>query len=198
MTDAADFLGNVSLFSLLQACDLKRVAESTHRHVYHDGDMIIREGENDNRLFVIVSGEVEVVKDLGEKDERSVRILGPHSYFGEMALIDDLERSASVLARGETEVLSLTKAQLQQEIERYPTMAFELLQMLSRRMRAIEKTMIQTLGTLLPICANCKKIRTEDHLWIDIDEYIQDHSETEFTYSMCPACSQKLYPQFYK
>ena len=198
MPEAIEFLSKVSIFSLMSEQDLKRIAGSAQHHVFHNGDIIIREGDRDNSLFIVMRGEVEVIKDMGKQCERFIRILGPCSYFGEMALIDDLARSASVVAKGDAEVLSLTQSQLRREIEKYPALAFELLQMLSRRVRAIEKTMINTLGTFLPICSNCKKIRIKGESWVNIDEYIQDHSETEFTYSICPECSEKIYPQFYK
>jgi CRP-like cAMP-binding protein len=166
--------------------------------LFHEGDVIIREGDRDNRLFIVVSGEVEVKKNFGSKNETSLGTLGPLSYFGEMALIDDLVRSASVIAKKDTEVISLDQWNLRQEIERYPAMAIELLQLLSWRIRAIEKNMIRTLGALLPICANCKKIRDENNLWISIEEYITDHSEAEFSHSICPGCAENLYPDFYK
>jgi len=70
--------------------------------------------------------------------------------------------------------------------------------MLSRRIRAIEKSMINTLGAYLPVCANCKNIREVDGLWTPIEEYIADHSETEFSHSICPECLKKLYPEYYK
>ena len=193
-----EFLAKVSLFSLVSESDLERIAKLASRHRFDTGDIIIREGDPDKRLFVIVSGEVEVIKGLGGKNERHVATLGPLSYFGEMALIDDLVRSASVVGKEETEVLCLHQWNLRREIERSPAIAFELLQMLSRRIRAIEKSMIHTLGTFLPVCANCKNIREVDGSWTPIEEYIADHSETEFSHSICPGCSKKLYPEFYK
>jgi CRP-like cAMP-binding protein len=193
-----DFLAKVHIFSLLKKRDLQRIAKLTRHHLFHEGDVIIREGDRDNRLFIVVSGEVEVKKNLGSKNETPLGTFGPLSYFGEMALIDDLVRSASVIAKKDTEVISLDQWNLRQEIERYPAMAIELLQLLSWRIRAIEKNMIRTLGALLPICANCKKIRDENNLWIPIEEYIADHSEAEFSHSICPGCAENLYPDFYK
>jgi PAS domain S-box-containing protein len=55
-------------------------------------------------------------------------------------------------------------------------------------------TQIQTLGGLLPICASCKKIRDEEGRWNHIENYIQSHSEAEFTHSFCPDCVRILYP----
>ena len=198
MVTEVDFLSKVSIFSLMKKEDLERLAKQTQHHFFHKGEVIIREGGRDRRLFIIISGEVEVIKDLGSKNERHLRTLGPHSYFGEMSLIDDLVRSASVVAKGDTQILSLDQWNLRKEIEKYPVMAFELLQMLSRRIRTIEKSMINMLGALLPICANCKKIRESNGTWTPIEEYITDRSEAEFSHSICQECAKKLYPDFIK
>jgi len=48
----------------------------------------------------------------------------------------------------------------------------------------------------LPICASCKKIRDDKGYWNQIEAYIGDHSETEFTHTICPECMKKLYPDF--
>ena len=194
----ADLLSEVSVFSKMKKEDVQRIAKLAKYHLFHEGDVIIREGDPGRQLFVIVSGKVEIIKGLGGNNERRVRIFGPHSYFGEMALIDGLIRSASVVAKKETKVLSLDQLDLCQEIEKYPTLAIELLQMLSRRIRAIEKSMINTLGAYLPVCANCKNIREVDGSWTPIEEYIAEHSETEFSHSICPECLKKLYPEYYK
>ena len=55
---------------------------------------------------------------------------------------------------------------------------------------------VQTLGGLLPICANCKKIRDDKGYWNRLEAYIQKHSEAEFTHSICPDCVAELYPEF--
>jgi len=198
MVTEVDFLCKVPIFSLMKKEDLERLAKQTQHHFFHKGEVIIREGGRDRRLFIIISGEVEVIKGLGSKNERHLRTLGPHSYFGEMSLIDDLVRSASVVAKGDTQILSLDQWNLRKEIEKYPVMAFELLQMLSRRIRTIEKSMINMLGALLPICANCKKIRESNGTWTPKEEYITDRSEAEFSHSICQECAEKLYPEFYK
>ncbi|MGD8228224.1 MAG: cyclic nucleotide-binding domain-containing protein [Desulfobacteraceae bacterium] len=194
----AEVLAKVSLFSGMKASDLERIASVAQSHVFQAGETIIREGDRDGRLFVIVSGEVEVIKGLGKKNARYVRTLGPLNYFGEMALIDDLVRSASVVAKGETGVLILDQQSFRQDIERYPAMAFELMRMLSQRIRAIEKTIVDAIGGLLPICAHCKKIREDDGSWVPIEKYISDHSEAEFSHGLCPDCLKSLYPQYAK
>jgi len=53
---------------------------------------------------------------------------------------------------------------------------------------------VKTLSGLLPICANCKKIRDDKGYWNQIEAYISDHSEADFSHSICPECAKKLYP----
>jgi CRP-like cAMP-binding protein len=197
MSTEVDSLSKVSIFSLMKEEDLERIAKKTQHHLFHEGDVIIREGDRDKRLFIILNGQVEVLKSMGSKNERHLQTLGPHSYFGEMSLIDDLVRSASAVAKGDTQILSLDQWNLRKEIEKCPAMAFELLQMLSRRIRTIEKGMINMIGRLLPICANCKKVRVSDGTWTPIEEYIADRSEAEFSHSICQECAKKLYPHLY-
>ena len=194
MNKGADFLGQVSIFALIKKDDLDRIAEIAEKHRFRKGDLIIREGDRDRRLFIVISGNVEVVKGLGTGNERRLRIMGPLSYFGEMSLIDDLVRSASVVAKDDTQLLSVDQEHLRKVIATYPEIAFELLQMLSRRIRAIEKNMLNTLGALLPICAGCKRVRESDGSWTQIEAYITDRSETEFSHTICQECKRKLYP----
>jgi len=196
--DKIGFLSEISLFSHMKEEDLKRIAAQARVQWFQPGEVIIREGERDRRLFMVMTGQAEVIKGFGSENEKRLVTLGPRAYFGEMALIDDLARSATVVAKTEAQVLHLEHLDLHKEIERSPAMAFELLQMLSRRLRVAEKFIVNTLGSFLPICANCKKIRDEEGAWIPIEAYISDRSETEFSHGICPDCMKKLYPEYYK
>ena len=57
---------------------------------------------------------------------------------------------------------------------------------------------VKILSGLLPICANCKKIRDDKGYWNQIEAYIRDHSEADFSHSICPECAKNFYPEFYK
>jgi len=189
-----EILGRVSLFSHLKNRDLKRIARLSRQCTFTKGEKIISEGERDGSLYVIVSGEVEVVKNLGQQTEKCLRRLGPLSYCGEMALIDDLIRSASVIAREDTRALCIDQWDLRQEIVKHPVLAIELLQMLNRRLRALEKSFVNSIGTFLPICANCMKIKDHSGTWMTIEEFIADHADLEFSHQICPDCTDKLCP----
>ncbi len=100
----------------------------------------------------------------------------------------------------------LTKPPKPAEIERAVTIAMarhtdlmvcrKLYQELNQRNRALKKALdeIKILRGILPICANCKKIRDDSGYWNQIEAYIRDHSEAEFSHSICPDCAKKLYP----
>ncbi len=57
---------------------------------------------------------------------------------------------------------------------------------------------IKTLSGILPICASCKKIRDDRGYWNQVEAYVRDHSEAEFSHSICPDCAKKLYPDYLK
>lgn len=57
---------------------------------------------------------------------------------------------------------------------------------------------IKILSGMMPICANCKKIRNDKGYWEQIEIYIRDRSDADFTHSICPECAKKLYPDYYK
>lgn len=68
---------------------------------------------------------------------------------------------------------------------------------IKNELRAKEKE-VKILRGFLPICASCKEIRDVQGFWHQIESYIRDHSEAEFTHSICPKCSKKLYPELYE
>lgn len=57
---------------------------------------------------------------------------------------------------------------------------------------------IKVLSGMLPICASCKNIRDDKGYWNQIETYISEHSEVQFSHSVCPNCMEKLYPEIYK
>jgi hypothetical protein len=57
---------------------------------------------------------------------------------------------------------------------------------------------IKTLSGILPICASCKKIRDDRGYWNQVEAYVRDHSEAEFSHGICPHCAKKLYPDIFK
>ena len=57
---------------------------------------------------------------------------------------------------------------------------------------------IKVLKGIIPICASCKKIRDDKGYWKQIESYLKEHSDADFSHGICPECAKKLYPQFFK
>jgi hypothetical protein len=161
------------------------------------GDVIIGEGERDGSLYILINGKVDVVKGYRTKKAKRLRTLAAPCYFGEMALIDDMVRSATVVAREQVKVLCLDQWNLHEEIEKYPVLAVQLLRMLYRRFLALEKIMVNSIGGFLPICSSCKKIRDDSGSWLPIERYLMNHTEHEFSHGICPSCREELYPELF-
>ena len=97
--------------------------------------------------------------------------------------------SALRQARDELEMqVRLRTAQLQTEIEERKKTEDSLRDALGK---------IKTLSGILPICASCKKIRDNDGAWVQIESYIKDNSDANFTHGVCPECAVKLYPNLF-
>ncbi len=62
--------------------------------------------------------------------------------------------------------------------------------------RALEQ--VKKISGLLPICASCKKIRDDKGYWNQIEIYIKEHSDAEFSHGICPECAKKIYPELYE
>ena len=100
----ADALGRCPLFSSLQRSDLVQLAKATEDMEVEAGKVLAREGEIGQEFFVIVEGEVSVTKD-GEE----IRTLGPGDFFGEIALLKDVRRTATVTATTPVRFFVLTR-----------------------------------------------------------------------------------------
>lgn len=57
---------------------------------------------------------------------------------------------------------------------------------------------VKALRGILPICSSCKKVRSDQGSWQQIESYIREHSEAEFSHGICPECAKRLYPQYWE
>lgn len=105
--------------------------------VYHDGDVIIRQGDVDDCMYVIQEGKVEIVLE-NQGQENILTVLETGDFFGEMALFDKDVRSATVRALGETKVLTVDKKSLMRRFLEDPSLAFRLVETMSRRIRELQ------------------------------------------------------------
>lgn len=131
----ADLLAQTSLFAALTQEELQRIAEAARLRAYPPGEVIVREGEQTAGCFIILTGQVEVVKDVDTATATVLARLGPGEIFGEMAMIDDHPRSATVRAIEATECVGLRRSDFMAELQRTPEIAVHMLPVLVRRLR---------------------------------------------------------------
>ncbi|MBL8593073.1 MAG: cyclic nucleotide-binding domain-containing protein [Devosia sp.] len=113
-------LKQMPLFRAVDDADLEELIPSTRVEIYEPGRVILREGRVGAAFFLIVSGEVEVVKALGKPEEKIVNRLGAGDFFGEIANMKHTTRVASVRAVTETKCLMIQRLHLDSYIERFP------------------------------------------------------------------------------
>jgi CRP-like cAMP-binding protein len=110
--------------------------------ILQDGEVIVRQGEVGDCMFVIQDGQVEVIKE----DHGAEVLLGTMSsgdFFGEMALVDREVRSATVRALGPARVLTVDKRTFLRRVHEDPSLAFRIVQKLSRRIRELHEELLR-------------------------------------------------------
>jgi CRP/FNR family cyclic AMP-dependent transcriptional regulator len=133
-------LSHVDLFSTLDKKELKEVAKSCYERTYSAGTTIFSQGDTGVGLYVLKSGKVRIMQAHDpDKAEDEIAVLGPGDVLGEMALLDDLPRSASVIAFEDVTALLLPVWEFRSILRSHPDIALKLLAVLSRRVRRQEK-----------------------------------------------------------
>ena len=105
---------------------------------YTTNEVIVREGEPGSELYLLIEGVVRVFKSYGTLNETPLSTLEAVSYFGEMAILDNETRSASVVAAEPARLLSLDGPSLKELILLMPDISFQIFRVLTQRVRAAE------------------------------------------------------------
>jgi DNA-binding response OmpR family regulator len=109
---------------------------------------------------------------------------------GAMDFISKPVNGIELLARVSSALL------LKQEMDRRKNRELELRRSNEELQKALKE--VKVLRGLIPICASCKKIRNDGGFWQQLEEYLSDHSEAEFSHGLCQPCIKKLYPGVYQ
>ncbi len=143
----AEVFARVPLFSGFSESERSVVVEAVTLKTFRRGDRIVSQGETGDVFFVILRGRVAVSVSSPEGREVVLSSLGEAEHFGEMALLEDAPRSASVTAAERTEVAILTRAAFLSLLRRNFVLTRSLLQSLSQRLRHADAT-IEGLASL--------------------------------------------------
>lgn len=126
---------------------------------YNDGEVIFKEGEKGEMMYVIQAGKVRIKRD-STSGELTLGVLETGEIFGEMALFDRLPRCATAVASGDARILSVDRKKLFPTISKDPTLLFKILETMSRRIRKLDdeigKLNKQRSGLRI-VCANIEK-----------------------------------------
>jgi CRP-like cAMP-binding protein len=130
------FLQNVPLFHSLNNRHLEQLARRMVERVYASGQPIVTQGQGGEGFFIVVSGKAEVTRERSDGVKINVNSFGPTDFFGELALLDDGLRTASVTACEPTKCLVLTRWDFLAVLrESDVEMSITILEELARRFR---------------------------------------------------------------
>lgn len=107
--------------------------------IYEAGEVIFREGEPGNTMFILLKGQVDILKRTDKGANRQLATLAQGDIFGEMSLMDSLPRSASAIAKVNTEVLAIQEDGFVRLLEKNPQFGLKLMKGLSKKLRTANK-----------------------------------------------------------
>ena len=133
--DLTVFLASVPLFQGLSKRHLTQLARRFYPRSYKAGDAMVSQGKGGEGMFTIISGGAEAVIETADGTKTVVNTFGPANFFGEIAMLDDGPRTASVIATQETECLVLPRSDFIAVMQNDADMATEIAMALAQRLR---------------------------------------------------------------
>jgi CRP/FNR family transcriptional regulator, cyclic AMP receptor protein len=129
-----EFLARVPIFAKCTAEEVKAIAGAAQEGYFQPGQIIVTQGTPGQAFYLILSGRVEILRD-----GVSLGAFGPGDFFGEMSLLDQAPRSATIRALDHTSCLMLSSWDFKSLLEKHPSIAIKLLEVLSRRLRVADE-----------------------------------------------------------
>ena len=135
LTDKILYLKRIEIFSDLSINELAAVASVTEEVFFDQGQTVFDEGDRGDTLYLVVEGDVAVIKDCDTDKQIELDSIGTGDYFGEMALFGDDRRSATIRVKKAARFLTLQKQELQEIVREFPQIALHVCRVLSMRIR---------------------------------------------------------------
>jgi HEAT repeat protein len=135
ISDKIIHLKGIEIFEGLSVSELAAVASITEEIDTPEGEVVIEEGSFGETMYLVIHGEVAVMKDMGGENELELARIKAGDYFGEMALFEDVERSASIRTEQASRFLVLHKQEFNEIVREYPQIALEICKVLGGRIR---------------------------------------------------------------
>jgi len=135
------------LFTPLPKHEIKRLKATLRQVEFPPNTILFREGDHGDRLYIILDGQLEIIKALGTPDEQLLNICTSGDYVGEMCLLSpDRSRTASVRTGSSVQLLEVTRADLDALLHLYPFIGYAMARVLSQRLYASETRMLAELN----------------------------------------------------
>ena len=146
-------LRGIGLFGALSDEVLTHLASTLSVHTPGSGEVVFREGDDANAMYVVLHGEMEVLKKSKRATEARVALLGPGDWFGEMSIVDIQPRSATVRALAPSRLLRVSAADLdalyRYDLRSYSLIVLNLARELSRRLRVADGILADLISNVL-------------------------------------------------
>jgi CRP/FNR family transcriptional regulator, cyclic AMP receptor protein len=135
-----NLLRQAAIFQDLDDGELARVAEVCGEQKFAVGEVVFKEGEPGNRLFIVADGEIRISRTIPGSGEEALAVLKPGSCFGEMAVFDRSERSTDAIANTSCTLLTISRSDFELVLDFNRDIAYKVLwsvvRLLSTRLRA--------------------------------------------------------------
>ncbi len=139
------FLRKIPFFKDLTDDEIENIAGYSSDTTFKEGEILFYEGDTADNFYIVMDGEVEVWKSYGRNDADMLAVHGKGHLFGEMALIDNLPRSATVKARGDVVLLQIKEEDFDRMIREKTSVAFSIIRSLSAMVRKSNETFLEDL-----------------------------------------------------
>ncbi len=130
-----DWLRAVPLFSELGEDELEKIGQLVARVEIPKKNLVVQEGEPGEALYIIIEGSVKISQFSSDGREIVLSLLGPGAFFGEMSLLDDQPRSATVMTMEDTSLARIRRADFMQLLSQQPSIAMKVLAEVAARLR---------------------------------------------------------------
>lgn len=131
-------LKGTPLFARVPGEGLRRLSDFVQEKSVKAGATVFSEEDLGDEMYLVRAGRVRIQQEIGD-EPATVDVVMPGGHFGEMAIIDDLPRSASAIAEEDSSLLVLHKNDFRAAVQDYPDIAFEVFRELTRRLRVADE-----------------------------------------------------------
>lgn len=138
-TDQRSILAGASIFRGLDSAQIDALARMAVRKTYRTREIVLRKGDPAMQIYVIAKGRLKAITAGAEGRQAALSIMGPGEVFGEVAVLDGEPRSATITALEPCELIILNRNEFYHFLERNPSAAIGLLQVLARRLRRLSE-----------------------------------------------------------